>query len=104
MGILKKLTKTETGTKITFWPDEQIFSVLDFDYKVLETRLREIAFLNAGLKIHLMDKKKNKSEEFFAPGGLIEFVKWINKSKDVLYPKPVYFKKEEETKQKYWIT
>ena len=86
--------KDETGTKITFWPDEQIFSTLEFDYKFLENRFREIAFLNAGLKISLSDENKNKSEEFFSTGGLIEFVRWINKSKDPLFPKPIYFKKE----------
>jgi len=88
--------KDETGTKITFWPDEQIFSTLEFDYKFLENRFREIAFLNAGLKISLSDENKNKSEEFFSTGGLIEFVRWINKSKDPLFPKPIYFKKEME--------
>jgi DNA gyrase subunit B len=85
--------KTKSGTTITFWPDNEIFSVTEFDYKVLETRFREIAFLNAGLKISLTDEKKDKKEEFFASGGLIEFVKWINKSKDVLH-KPIYFKRE----------
>ena len=83
----------DTGTKITFFPDEQIFSTIDFDYKVLETRFREIAFLNAGLRIILKDEKKNKQEEFFYSGGLIEFVKWVNKSKDVLH-KPIYFKRD----------
>jgi DNA gyrase subunit B len=82
-----------TGTKITFWPDPEIFSVLDFDYKILETRFREITFLNAGLKIKLNDEIKNKKIEFLAVGGLIEFVKWINKSKEILH-KPIYFKKE----------
>ena len=86
--------KDETGTKITFWPDEQIFSTLEFDYKFLENRFREIAFLNAGLKINLVDENKSKSEEFFSTGGLIEFVKWINKSKEPLFTKPIYFKKE----------
>jgi len=69
----------DTGTKITFWPDGEIFSTLDFDYKVLETRFKEIAYLNAGLKINLMDEKKKKKEEFYAAGGLMEFVKWINR-------------------------
>ena len=91
---LKVIGKTnDTGTIITFWPDEQIFSILDFDYKVLETRFREITFLNPGLKILLEDKIKNKKIEFFASGGLIEFVKWVNKSKEVLH-KPIYFKRE----------
>jgi DNA gyrase subunit B len=83
----------ETGTKITFWPDPEIFSKLDFDYKILETRFREIVFLNAGLRIILIDENKNKKEEFLASGGLIEFVKWLNKSKEVFH-KPIYFKKE----------
>ena len=93
LRIIGKCDKTDTGTKITFWPDDEIFSVLDFDCKVLETRFREIAFLNAGLKIILNDKIKNKKEEFFYSGGLIEFVKWANKSKEVLH-KPIYFKRE----------
>ena len=83
----------ETGTKITFWPDSEIFPKLDFDYKILETRFREIVFLNAGLRITLIDENKNKKEEFFASGGLIEFVKWLNKSKEVFH-KPIYFKRE----------
>ncbi|MFH1608005.1 MAG: DNA topoisomerase (ATP-hydrolyzing) subunit B [archaeon] len=93
LKIIGKCNNRETGTKITFWPDEEIFSVLDFDYKILENRFREVAFLNAGLKINLEDKIKNKKEEFFAAGGLIEFVKWLNKSKEVLH-KPIYFKRE----------
>lgn len=83
-----------SGTKITFWPDPEIFSTLEFDYKLLETRFREIAFLNPGLKITMIDEKSNKKEEFFSSGGLIEFVKWVNKSKEVLHDKPIYFKKE----------
>ena len=95
LKIIGKCKPSETGTKITFWPDAEIFSTIDFDYKVLETRFREISFLNAGLKIDLDDKIKNKKEEFFAAGGLIEFVKWVNKTKDILH-KPIYFKKEME--------
>ncbi len=94
LKIVGKEGKQETGTKIIFWPDEEIFSTLDFDSKILETRFREITFLNAGLKINLIDEDKNKSQKFFAAGGLSEFVKWINKSKDVLYLKPIYFKRE----------
>ncbi|MGY4884182.1 MAG: DNA topoisomerase (ATP-hydrolyzing) subunit B [Nanobdellota archaeon] len=82
-----------TGTKITFYPDEQIFSTTTFDFKILETRFREITFLNAGLKIELRDEIKDTKQEFFSSGGLVEFVKWINKSKEVLH-KPIYFKRE----------
>ena len=93
LKIVGKTSKDDTGTKITFWPDEEIFSVIKFDYSFLETRLREIAFLNAGLKIILNDEIKNKKQEFLYSGGLIEFIKWINKSKEALH-KPIYFKKE----------
>ncbi len=84
---------TNTGTRITFYPDEQIFSTTTFDFKTLETRFREITFLNAGLKIELRDEIKDTTQEFFSSGGLIEFVRWINKSKEVLH-KPIYFKRE----------
>ncbi len=91
---LKEAGKAEaTGTTITFWPDPEIFSTTTFDYKVLETRFREIVFLNPGLKIILSDEEKNKKEEFYSEGGLIEFVKWLNRSKEALH-KPIYFKKE----------
>ena len=93
LKVIGKCNNQETGTKVTFWPDEEIFSTTEFDFKVLETRFREITFLNAGLKINLKDEIKNKSDEFFSAGGLIEFAKWINKSKEVLH-KPIYFKRE----------
>ncbi len=95
---LKEKGKSEagnTGTIITFWPDPEIFSTTTFDYKVLETRFQEIAFLNPGLKITLIDEEKNKKEEFYSAGGLIEFVKWLNKSKEALH-KPVYFRKDSD--------
>ncbi|HPD82022.1 MAG TPA: DNA topoisomerase (ATP-hydrolyzing) subunit B [Candidatus Pacearchaeota archaeon] len=82
-----------TGTKITFYPDEQIFSTVNFDFKTLETRFREITFLNTGLKIELKDEIKDTNQEFFSSGGLVEFVRWINKTKEILH-KPIYFKRE----------
>jgi len=94
LKVIGKYSGDESGTKITFFPDEEIFSTINFDYSVLETRLRELAFLNAGLKIILYDEKKDKTIEFHYTGGLIEFIKWINKSKETLN-KPIYFKREE---------
>jgi len=87
--------KKDTGTEVTFWPDDTIFSTLKFDFSVLETRLREIAFLNKGLKIALHDETSDKKETFHYEGGLIEFVKWVNETKEPLH-KPVYFMKEDE--------
>ncbi|MEK6898069.1 MAG: DNA topoisomerase (ATP-hydrolyzing) subunit B [Nanoarchaeota archaeon] len=92
LEIVGKCNEEETGTKVTFLPDEEIFSTTKFDYAVIETRFREIAFLNAGLKIILIDENKNKREEFFYSGGLIEFIKWVNESKETLH-KPIYFKR-----------
>ncbi|MEK6881619.1 MAG: DNA gyrase subunit B, partial [Nanoarchaeota archaeon] len=85
----------ETGTKVTFWPDDEIFSTTKFDYQILETRFREISFLNSGLKIILDDHVKGKKEEFYAEGGLAEFVKWLNRTREALH-KPVYFKRQQD--------
>ncbi len=95
LEVVGKCPVTETGTTVTFYPDHEIFSVTEFDYKVLETRFREISFLNAGLKLVLIDKIRDKQEEFFAAGGLIEFIKWLNKSRETLN-KTCYFKREIE--------
>src|SRR3972149_9636243 len=90
LEVAGKVEEINTGTTITFWPDPEIFTVTtNFDYKVLETRFREIVFLNAGLKISLIDETKGKKEEFYSAGGLIDNVKWLKETKEVLH-KPVY--------------
>jgi DNA gyrase subunit B len=94
LEVIGKYEGDSSGTSVIFWPDNEIFSTVDFDYKVLETRFREITFLNPGLKILLRDEKENKKVEFYSADGLMEFIKWINKSKEVLNSKPIYFKKE----------
>ncbi len=93
--VIGKTKSDETGTTVTFFPDKEIFSVLEFDFNTIATRMREIAFLNAGLKIILEDEKKGKKEEFCYIGGLEEFAKWLNKNKETLH-KPVYFKKQSD--------
>jgi len=85
-----------TGTIVTFFPDTEIFSTLDFDFAVLKKRLQEIAFLNAGLKIILEDSRHDKKEEFYYAGGLIEFIQHITRTKNPLH-KPIYFQKQQET-------
>ncbi|MBI2043743.1 hypothetical protein HYT24_00060, partial [Candidatus Pacearchaeota archaeon] len=92
---VKDLPLSEHGTTITFYPDDEIFSTTKFDWQVLQTRFREITFLNAGLKIILIDKNKGRKEEFVAEGGLSEFVKWLNEGKEALH-KPIYFKRQQE--------
>ena len=85
--------KKDTGTEVTFWPDTTIFSTTEFDFSTLATRLREVAFLNKNVKIVLEEEKTKKKEIFHYEGGLVEFVKWANKSKEPLH-KPIYFVKE----------
>jgi DNA gyrase subunit B len=83
----------KTGTKVTFKPDATIMVVTEFSYDILSQRLREIAFLNKGLKITLADERVDppKSHEFFYSGGIAEFIKHLNRSKTVLHDKPIYF-------------
>jgi DNA gyrase subunit B len=95
LKVIGKTSNGDTGTKVTFFPDPEIFSVLEFNAKILETRFREVAFLNSNLKIKLKDERSGKEESFHAVGGLIEFVKWLNKSKEALH-KPLYLKRNIE--------
>ncbi len=91
MGDLKKAGKTNRrGTKITFLPDAAIFDSIEFNYDTLAQRLRELSFLNKGLTIHLKDERSNKQAEFHYTGGIAEFVKHLNKNKDVLHATPIY--------------
>lgn len=85
----------ETGTEVEFWPDEEIFSTLKFDFEILKTRFRELSFLNPGLTITLEDQNKNKKEKFFSKEGIEEFVKWLNQTRTPLH-KPIYFKKQDD--------
>ncbi len=89
--------KTQTtGTKVTFKPDEEIFETLDFDAGILSGRVKELAFLNAGIKIVFEDERKGLKEEYKYDGGLVSFVEHLNKNKKVLFSTPLYFKKEEK--------
>jgi len=89
---LKKIGKTKnTGTKVTFMPDKGIFDSVDFNFETLSQRLRELSFLNKGLKINIVDERSNKINEFQYKGGIREFVQYLNQNKTVLNPKPIYF-------------
>ncbi|MBZ4655640.1 MAG: gyrB [Thermoanaerobacter sp.] len=80
----------ETGTTITFKPDKEIFEETVFDYDVLAQRLRELAFLNKGINIKLIDERDGKEEAFNYEGGIISFVKYLNRNKEVLHDEPIY--------------
>lgn len=84
-------TKT-TGTKITFLPDPEIFTTTrDFKYDILAKRLRELAFLNPGIEIHLTDERSAKEETFKFENGITEYVEYLNRSKEPIHEKPIYF-------------
>jgi len=98
-GNLKKAGKRKkTGTRITFKPDPEIFQETEFHYDILTHRMRELAFLNAGLKIDLVDERKGREKEatFRYSGGLIDFVRYLNENRQTLHPKPIYMIDERE--------
>ena len=88
---LKSSGKTKkTGTKITFHADPSIFTTINYSFDTLSQRLRELAFLNKGLKITLDDERNNKKAEFRFTGGISEFVKHLNRGKQTLHDSPIY--------------
>lgn len=93
------------GTKVTFWPDNEIFhdvnednerQQISVDWETIVTRLREMAFLNKGLRICLADKRTGKSEEFHFEGGIASYVEYLNDTRTTLHKPPVYFEQERE--------
>lgn len=96
---LKEIGNAEgTGTKVTFYPDHTIFTeTKGFNLETLVHRIRELAFLNAGLKFVVTDERSNKTQEFVYEGGIKSFVTHVNKAKNPLFPEPVYFKAERDS-------
>jgi DNA gyrase subunit B len=88
----------KTGTRVTFKPDTNIMTAAEFNYDTLAQRLRELAFLNKGLKITLTDERTDpeKSQEFIYSGGIAEFIRHLNKGKQVLHEKPIHFELDRE--------
>ena len=99
---LQTLEKVDRrGTTVTFFPDKEIFETIDFDYATMKSRFREIAFLNKGLVINLIDEREGReqSDRFEFKGGIIEFVDYLNQNKQTLFPEPIYFSKTTETNE-----
>ena len=89
--------KTEkTGTVVRFKPDSEIFGETEFHFETIFKRVRELAYLNKGLRITIVDKRSDKHESFMFEGGIVEFVEFINHGKNVLHEKPIYFETERE--------
>ena len=87
----------KTGTKVTFYPDDEIFETVVFNYDNLKVRLRELAYLNKGLTISIRDEReeKPKFDEFCYEGGILHFVEDLNRNKETLFSAPVYFEEEQ---------
>src|SRR5579875_3747834 len=91
--LAKTGKSNKTGTKITFKPDATIMDVVEFNFDTLAQRLRQLAFLNKGLKITLSDERGEdiRTDEFYYSGGIAEFIKHLNRGKSVLHDKPIHF-------------
>jgi DNA gyrase subunit B len=96
-SALEVIGKTKrTGTKIHFRPDPEIFKNVDFSFDIISQRLRELAFLNKGLKILLEDERTDKRKEYYYKGGIVSFVEYLNKGRAVVNKKPIYMDAEKE--------
>jgi DNA gyrase subunit B len=85
-----------TGTTVRFKPDSTIFEDTVFHWDTIAARLRELAFLNSGLTIHLKDERNGKTADYLYKGGIVEFVKYLNQNKESLHSKPVFFSRERD--------
>jgi DNA gyrase subunit B len=92
---LKTVGKTvKTGTRVTFKPDAEVFETVELSFDTLSQRLRELSFLNGGLRISITDERTGKSHEFQYRGGIASFIEHLNKAKSAVHPKVVYFRGE----------
>lgn len=99
---LAEVGKTsKRGTKISFMPDSDIFDNVDFNYDSIRARLREVAFLNRGLRILVSDARpgRERKDEFRFKGGIVEFVEYLNRSKELVIPQVIYLNKKNKTNE-----
>jgi len=96
-GDIERVRDNEgsTGTDIRFWPDRDIFETTDFSFSTLQSRLRELAFLNSGVEIRLTDERSGESERFHYEGGIREFVTYLNETKTTLHDEVIGFEDSE---------
>lgn len=100
-NLVVKGNSKESGSKTRFWPDPKIFDEKEYDYDTLQRRMREMAFLNKGLRISIEDKRKEKErkESFYYEGGIKEFIKYLNRQKDPITTDIFYFEYKEEGRE-----
>ncbi len=98
--VAKKLevigTTDRTGTKISFRADPQVFKTIEFNYDIIASRLRNLAFLNKGVHIELHDERTDKSAVFNYPGGLVSFVSFLNEGRKIIHGEPIHFEAEKD--------
>ena len=97
MKDLAVIGKTDkTGTKVTFMPDSDIFESVNFNYDTIKTRLREVAYLNKGFTVNLIDNRKGqeKHDTFKFDNGILDFVEYLNRSKETMFPQALYIEKK----------
>lgn len=87
-----------TGTKVTFLPDKDVFSTIDFKFDIIDERLQELAFQNKGMKLELIDRRKEEEvkKEYFSERGLLDFIDYLNESKTPIHSTPIIFEGEKE--------
>ncbi|HVE71669.1 MAG TPA: DNA topoisomerase (ATP-hydrolyzing) subunit B [Thermoanaerobaculia bacterium] len=99
VAIEKGEKTTHRGTRVTFKADSEIFSITEMNYETLSQRLRELAFLNSGILIEIKDYRSEKHHEFKYEGGIVSFVKDLNKNKTPLHEQPIFIREEEDGEQ-----
>ncbi len=98
-SLKEKGSAETTGTKVTFWPDDSIFSSIIFDYDILVKRLRELSFLSRGITIHFIDEREGGEHApvtFHYEGGIVSFVSYLNENKNPIFANPIYIKGSKE--------
>jgi DNA gyrase subunit B len=99
LKVTGKVDAKTTGTKLTFSPDPEIFEDTEYHFDILAHRLRELSFLNKKVSITLIDERTDEKEVFYHTGGIVDFVKYLNKNKDPLYPQPIFLEAEKDNVQ-----
>ncbi|ATD54591.1 DNA gyrase/topoisomerase IV subunit B [Clostridium chauvoei] len=96
VGKLEIIGKSkENGTRVTFMPDKDVFSTVDFKFDVIDERLQELAFQNKGIHLELIDRRKEEIvKEYYSERGLLDFIDYLNESKTTLHPNPIFFEGE----------
>ncbi len=97
--LKEKGKSEETGTRITFMPDGSIFDTTEFEFETVSTRLRELAFLNKGVKILFADERHEQEETFHYSGGIVQFVQHLNKNKNTIHPDPIFIERSKNGTQ-----